>query len=468
MSEPHVIVLGGGPAGCGAIQQLRVRDRGRATLIEQQEVLGGNAGSFEWQGIHVDYGSHRLHAACDPDVLDDVKRLLGDDLRHRVRHGRIRLRGKWLHFPLKVTDLLLNLDKRFALGVIRDILTGPLRPSVPESEDFAKVLTAALGPTITNVFYLPYGWKMWGQDPATLSGIQAKKRVSAGSVSGILKRLVKPPGAGKFWYMRKGYGQISDVYAEEATEHGADIRFGSRVVELHPPADEGTPWRVVVERGGERETIEGDYVWSTIPITAIARAVQPAAPPEVLDAMEQIRYRSMVLVYLRLDVDQFTTTDAHYFPERHIAMTRLSEPKNYFGLPTPEGRTVLCAELPCSREDDLWTLSDEELGQRVAEDMERAGLPLPVQPSAVMTRRLPYAYPIYQQGYEHPLRTLDGWSSSLPRFLSYGRQGLFAHDNTHHALFMAYKAVDCLQDGDFDEELWRQYREIFKTHVVED
>ena len=84
------------------------------------------------------------------------------------------------------------------------------------------------------------------------------------------------------------------------------------------------------------------------------------------------------------------------------------------------------------------------------------------------TRRLRQAYPIYTMGYEKPLGTLDRWAESLPRFLSYGRQGLFAHDNTHHALYMAYSAVDCLQNGSFDWNHWRSYRDIFATHVVED
>ena len=33
---------------------------------------------------------------------------------------------------------------------------------------------------------------------------------------------------------------------------------------------------------------------------------------------------------------------------------------------------------------------------------------------------------------------------------------------------MAYSAVDCLQDGEFDEEKWLGYRKVFATHVVED
>jgi hypothetical protein len=64
---------------------------------------------------------------------------------------------------------------------------------------------------------------------------------------------------------------------------------------------------------------------------------------------------------------------------------------------------------------------------------------------------------------------LDRWVESLPNFLSYGRQGLFAHDNTHHALFMAHSAVDCLgADGRFDLSRWAAFREVFRTHVVED
>jgi hypothetical protein len=87
----------------------------------------------------------------------------------------------------------------------------------------------------------------------------------------------------------------------------------------------------------------------------------------------------------------------------------------------------------------------------------------------VTTRRLSHAYPIYLNGYESSLAMLDAWASSLDRFLTFGRQGLFAHDNTHHALAMAYAAVDCVQgDGGFDDGRWAGHRSEFESHVVED
>ena len=468
MSLPRVVILGGGPAGVGAACQLHRSGKGQATLFEQNEVVGGNAGSFDVDGVRVDFGSHRLHAACDPAVLEDIKALLGEDFGFFERHGRIRLRGRWLHFPLKPLDLLLRLDKAFAFGAFTDMVRKALPGKPDEGVTFASVLRANLGPTICDHFYFPYARKMWGSPPEELSGIQARKRVTAGTFKKLMKRLVKPPGKGGYYYMRRGYGQISEAYAEEATRLGADLRLGWRVSRLGRPEGPGGTWQVEATRGEEKMTVEADHVWSTIPVSLAAKMMDPIAPPEVIEATEQIDYRAMVLAYLTVEVDQFTTTDAHYFPEENVCFTRLSEPKNYFRSTEPKGRTVLCAEIPCSPEDDIWGMSDEEVGAKVIADMATAGIPVPKQPTAIMTRRLRQAYPIYPLGYEVPLQVLDRWVNSIDGFLSYGRQGLFAHDNTHHALFMAYSAVDCLTDSGFDPKRWAEYREVFNTHVVED
>jgi protoporphyrinogen oxidase len=467
MTLPRVLILGGGPAGCGAAYQLRRTGKAEVTLLERQDVVGGNAGSFFWGGQWLDYGSHRLHHTVDAKILADIKAMLGDDLGDFSRHGRIRLRGKWLHFPIQTVDLLKRLDKGFAFGMLRDVVMRKLK-NVAEGDSFASVLLANLGPTMSRHFYFPYARKMWGHEPEELSGIQARKRVSAGSFGKLIRRLLKPVGGGHYYYMRKGYGQISSTYADRAVSLGADLRLGWTAQRIERAAEPGAPWRVTAERGGERVVIEADYIWSTIPITLLARMMHPAPDPGVLAAAGRIDYRAMVLVYAQLPVQQYTTTDAHYFPEENVRVTRLSEPKNYFRLTEPRGTTVLCAEYPCRIDDALWTSTDDAMAQRMETDAATAGIPFPAKPIAIHVRRLRQAYPVYLKGYEVPFGTLDGWASSLPNVLVYGRQGLFAHDNTHHALYMAYAAVDCLDGMRFDAGKWASYRRIFATHVVED
>src|SRR5205085_9748566 len=129
----------------------------RATVLERNDEVGGLAGSFELAGLHVDHGSHRLHPACDPAVLADIRQLLGDDLLERPRHGRIRLRGRWIHFPLKPLDLALSLPPSFAVGVLADSLRKLLPRASTDSttETFASILEAGLGRTICRDFYFP-------------------------------------------------------------------------------------------------------------------------------------------------------------------------------------------------------------------------------------------------------------------------------------------------------------------------
>lgn len=475
MSEPHVVVLGAGPAGVGGARQLRVDDSARVTVLEQRDTVGGNAGSFEFSGQRVDYGSHRLHPACEPEILSDIQGFLGDELVRRQRHGRIRLRGRWIHFPLKPVDLLLRLDRAFALGAARDAVLGFLPGGGRDYDEasFASVLEDALGPTICRSFYFPYARKIWGEEPEDLSAVQARRRVAANSVGKLIRKVAgKLPGVTSvgfdhFYYPEGGYGRISEAYAEDARRRGAELLLGWRAGKLERDGAEGG-WRVHAERGEERRVLDADHVWSTIPIPALARIVRPSPPPEVVEAARAIRYRSMLLVYLTLEENRFTEYDAHYFPGPETAITRLSEPKNYAGVDRPAGRTTLCAELPCEVGTETWEMDEGELARLVTRDLEAVGIAPSGPPSAVHVERLSHAYPIYLQGYEEPFDLLDEWVRTLPGLLTYGRQGLFAHDNTHHALAMAYAAADCFGEDGFDRERWSEYREEFESHVVVD
>lgn len=75
-------------------------------------------------------------------------------------------------------------------------------------------------------------------------------------------------------------------------------------------------------------SLAAEQVWSTIPLTSLAKLVTPISG-DPTPRVDQLEYRAMILVYLALPVDRYTHFDAHYFPEEDIPMTRVSEPKNY-------------------------------------------------------------------------------------------------------------------------------------------
>lgn len=474
--KPRIVILGAGPAGLGAAFQLAKRKKAHVTVLEQRDRVGGNAGSFEVEGLYLDYGSHRLHPACDPAILKDLKQLLGNDLLLRPRHGRIRLKNRWIHFPLKPLDLFIKLPPRFALGVLTDTLLKIL-PSSGEKPDqketFASLLEYQLGKTICRDFYFPYARKIWGIAPEEISDIQARRRIAANSLGKMFKKVFSKFQQNSlhsrpyFYYPKRGYGQISEALYRAAIQEGAEIILTAGVQEVHW---EGNRVKAVTyEDPLARHTLQADYIWSTLPLNVLIQSLQPKPEEKILMAAKKIKFRAMILVYLMLEQDRFSEFDAHYFPEPNIPITRISEPKNYNNAKEPVGLTALCAELPCEVSEEVWRMKDEDLGRMVLEALSTAKIPVSAPIRQVFTRRIPYAYPIYQKGFEKYFQLLDHHIASIEGLLTFGRQGLFAHDNTHHALYMAYSAVDCLNEqGEFDHEKWQKYRDIFETHVVED
>jgi protoporphyrinogen oxidase len=458
-------VLGAGPAGVGAAFRAARQKLGRTIVLEQRDRPGGNAGSFDLEGLRVDYGSHRLHPACAPVVMADLKELLGDDLQIRPRHGRILLRNRWIHFPLQPIDLALHVPKSFLLGAAADMVRKWF-VKTPSDESFASVLEAGLGRTICRDFYFPFARKLWGFDPTQLSPIQAQRRVSANTPARMLRKL-KPAGSGRFYYPRRGYGQIFDRLHEEAAIQGAEFLFGSKVTGLQHDGQRIS--RVHYEQNGSPGTVDCQFVLSTLPINLLARSMRPQAPAEILEAATRMSFRAMILIYLVLDQDRFSEYDAHYFPEERIPISRLSEPKNYSGVSEPRGLTALCAELPCDVLSATWTKSDDELGDLARDSLRDAGIPIRTSIRKIVIRRLPHAYPIYKRGFEVDLAQVDNWLGQFENLVTFGRQGLFAHDNAHHALYMAYCAVDCMRsDGRFKWDRWQEFRHEFESHVVED
>ena len=469
----QVVVLGAGPAGVGAGLMLAQSGKASVKVLERAQQVGGNSGSFVLEGIHCDFGSHRLHPASEPHILAMIQDAVGPDLLWRPRHGRIRLKGRWIHFPLKPVDLLLRLPKGFTAQLLWDAATKPFRRAPTGEPTFASVLHQGLGPAMSENFYYPYMRKLWALPPEELAVTLATRRVSGSSIGKIVRKILgqvpgfKKPQTGGFFFPKKGFGQICDALRTKAEAQGAEFLLEASVTAVEH-ADGKV--KAVRFRKGETETrIETDKIWSSLPITSLVSFMDPPAPVPVAEAASRIRFRGMILIYLVLEQQQFTEYDAHYFPEYAVPISRLSEPKNYSASTEPKGVTVLCAELPCDPHEPLWSLSDDELGVKLCDWLAGVGLPVTAKVRRTVTRRLGYAYPVYDRNFEGDLAVMDQWVESLEGLLTFGRQGLFAHDNTHHALATAHGAVDCLNaDGSFDLAKWRDYRRIFETHVVED
>jgi protoporphyrinogen oxidase len=118
--------------------------------------------------------------------------------------------------------------------------------------------------------------------------------------------------------------------------------------------------------------------------------------------------------------------------------------------------------------DAIWSAADADLGGVVQDALAGMGLPA-TDPVEVVVKRVPAAYPVYDLGFSESFETLLAWAEAIPGLLTFGRHGLFAHNNSHHALDMGWAAAGALgSDGTFDAETWASSVAGFASHVVED
>jgi protoporphyrinogen oxidase len=464
-----VAVLGGGPCGLWTALELLSRYPGLdVSVLEREHFPGGLAGSFRREGLVWDLGSHRLHSAAPAGILDRARELLGDRFLTVPRNGRILLEGRFLRFPLRPVNAMLRLPPSFAAGILRDAMLAPFRREPEEGASFGKVMEGRFGRTISGRFYGPYAEKLWGFPADELDGEQARRRVASGSLGAVIGRTFSGRSRRRsFHYPRGGFGALFAAAAERIESRGGRVITGAEVNGVTAPSG-SEPGKVSYRRDGLEGTLQADFIFSTLPITRLAAILKADATRETEEAAGSLGFRSMVLLFLRLGSGRFTPFDAHYFPGPGTCFSRVSERLNYEAAEIGKAGTGICLEIPCWKTDPVWSMDHGEIAAAAVRQLAGAGLPR-ADAEAVFTTRISEAYPSYPPGWRRHFDTLDRWLQEIPGLVSLGRQGLFVHDNVHHAMGMGVAGARCLDPvSGWDRRGWADARKSFLENVVED
>jgi protoporphyrinogen oxidase len=319
-------------------------------------------------------------------------------------------------------------------------------------EDYADAMRVRVGRRIYDAVYEPYVRKIWDQPGNRLVAEDTARIVSA-DITWRSGRKYRAAGS-EFRYPRRGFGQIATALADAAVDAGAEIRLGTEIDAIEPA------FGSVTIRTLEGASLTGRHAFSTLPLPRLARSTRPGPPLGAIETVTRLRFRAMVLVFLVHEGGRWTPHDCHHIPGSNTPVLRISEPANYRdNSEDPTGHTVLCAELPCSVGDEIWNANDIDLAERVEEAAAMTDLP-EINVVQVKVHRSATYYPTYTLGYDRDLHGLDSWLRGIPSVTSFGRFGLFFHDNTHHALLLAREAVNALHDdGSFDHLHWERGRE---------
>lgn len=464
-SPTSVLVVGGGPAGLTAAYEL-VKRGSKAIVLEQSGQVGGIARTEVYKGYRFDIGGHRFFTKVD-EVNQLWQEVMGDRFIKVPRLSRIYYRGKFFSYPLQVLDTLANLGVRESLHILMSYVKIKVRP-LNQEESLQDWVTNRFGRRLFQTFFKTYTEKVWGIPCDKIQADWAAQRIQGLSLRTAVmnalfqvnntKTLIK-----EFDYPVLGPGEMWDRFQEAIELRGGEVHLDSSVVKLHRQGQRIT--HAIVRRGDKLVELPTEQIISSMPVTALIRQLEPAAPPEVQAAAKALKYRDFLIVPIVINRDDLFPDNWIYIHSPEVKVGRIQNFKNWSAAMVPEaGKTCLGMEYFCSKGDELWEMSNEDLLDLAKREIEALGLAKASEVEDGTVIRQPKAYPVYDRDYRENLEVIQHYLETFENLQTVGRNGMHRYNNQDHSMLTAVLAVQNLYGGKHD--LWsvnteRSYHENF-------
>ena len=468
-SSQTTLVLGGGPAGLTA-GYLLAREGHETVVFEADDQVGGIAKTVERDGDRFDLGGHRFFTkAKEVDAL--WHEVLGDEFLRRPRMSRIYWNNRYLDYPLRGPDVIKKLGPVELARCMASYLVAAARPK-GEEDSLEQWVTNRFGRRLFELFFKSYNEKVWGVPASEIRAEWAAQRIKGlsffsaaraaffGNKGNKIKSLIS-----EFNYPRYGPGQMWD-----AMTNAIEVEGGTVLLEAPVTSIEIEDGRVVALQAAGETYEEPDAVISSLPLRELVRMVTPAAPREVIDAAEGLRYRDFLTVALVVDGEDLFPDNWIYIHEPGVRVGRIQNFRSWSPWMVPDP-TKACVgmEYFCFAGDELWTMDDDKLVDLAATELEQLRLAKKAKVDRGYAIRVPKAYPIYDADYAGRVSVIRGFLDGIENLQQVGRNGLHRYNNSDHSMLTAMRAVDNLVAG-ADHDIWAVNAEsvYHETHVEDE
>lgn len=451
-----VLVLGAGCAGLAAAWRLSKKGYD-VELFEQANRVGGLAGGVEINGNVYEYGPHAFHTT-DPEILGDIKSLMGEELISYKRTIKIKFFGSYFDFPLSIHEVIFKLPfftvvKAFLSLIWHSIKSLFWKPKVENSET---LLIRYYGKVLYELFFKDYIFRVWGIPASEFSPSFARQRIPRLDLLKVIEKAIVPiknrfhkqvntqhyveKVEGNLYTTKRGFSLITERMAEAVQKNGGGIRLRNRVMRIlrDGPKMEAVE---VQDESGAIKVLSCDGLINTLPLNEAILMTEPSYDGAILQAANHLKFRAVVFVGLVVNRPKLLMTSFMYFREH--SFNRLTDLSQFGFKIEPKGCTIVVGEISCDAQDRYWK-DNAYASQAVIQDLEREGILSREEILHVHVFRARHAYPIYTLHYEDALKVLLQTVADSANFETAGRQGRFQYINTHIAMKMGYEAADRL------------------------
>lgn len=437
-----VAILGAGPAGLAVGHELSASDTD-VVVLERNDYVGGLCRTIEEDGYKFDLGGHRWFTKNE-ELNDWFRRLMEGELVLVDRISRIYYKGKFFYYPIQFGDIIKNTGPITMIHAGLAFFWAAFRQAVRPQPivNMKQAYTAQFGSKLYEMFFRLYTEKVWGLPCEELSSdwvSQRSKGLSIWTLVGNALMSANKPIASlidQFMYPRDGFMRIPERMAEDIAKADNEILLETSVTGIvyHGPND----FEVRYQHGSEEKSLHAEAVVSTIPLGVLTRILEPRCDEATEQAARALKFRDLVTVNVRLKGDQVTPDTWLYIQDSEIMFGRMHEPKNWSAAMVPDASvTSLVLECFCTRGDEIWEMSDEEIAERCIRDLaDKLHFIDDADVVGWQIIRTIQAYPVYDLSYHQNMATVKSFLARHEGLHMVGRGGSFRYNNSDHSIEM--------------------------------
>ncbi|MBR5359524.1 MAG: hypothetical protein IK123_01430 [Lachnospiraceae bacterium] len=357
------------------------------------------------------------------------------------------------------------------LGYIRAVIF-----KLPE-DNLENFYINRFGRRLYSMFFEYYTENLWGRHPREIDASWGAQRVKGLSVVTILKdifgrltgkkeRVIETSLIEEFKYPKLGPGQLWEITAEKIKDLGGTIKMNSRAVSLK--VEDGTVRSVTYESGGAPDTIETDYVISSMPLKDLVNGMNDV-PEDIASIAEGLPYRDYItlgVLVSKLCLENKTKIRTAgnivpdcwvYVQDRNVRMGRFQIYNNWspYMVQDLENTVWLGLEYFVDEGDEYWNMTEDEFSEFAVSEMLKLGL---IRSKDVVMdthmERVKKAYPAYFDTYKDIGRVIE-YLDTISNLYCVGRNGQHRYNNIDHSMVTSFEAVKCILTGKSDRRaIW--------------
>ncbi|MBI3307973.1 MAG: FAD-dependent oxidoreductase [Candidatus Melainabacteria bacterium] len=465
-SHKQISVLGGGPAGLasGYFASKKGYD---LSIYEANSSIGGNAITFQYGDFLYDSGAHRFHDK-DPEVTEEVKLLLGDDLHRIDVPSQIYHEGRFIDFPISPLNLLSNIGMKTFIIALREIVHERLfGQDVRDIKSLYEHACKKYGFTLADKFLLNYSEKLWGSSCNNLSHKVSGSRIKGLDLTTFITEAFLGKKAktrhldGAFYYPAFGIGMITDKLADACGKE--NIYLNSKITKVF---HDFQAINAIEINGKKIVELKDTEIISTLPVSLFINLLEPLPDKHFLDLVNKLKFRSLLLIGLFLNKESVTQNSSVYFPDKDFPFTRVYEPRNRSKQMSPPGKTSLIVELPCSPHDKIWKMKDSDIVHVVASKLFKVHGISHKEVIGSTVKRMNNAYPILEVEVEDIVHHCIDFLNRFKNLRITGRNGKFLYTHLHDMIRFGKDVIDSIDAVSLELDTGFVERLNIKDHVA--